>query len=373
MTTEPTEQTRPSFELLNRIICPPSAWSPCLPDVFIKTRPEDFDVEEVPKYKPSGAGEHLFLWLQKTDLAAGDLVTQLSRQLKIAARDIGVAGQKDRRAVTRQFVSVPTRCEQRLAEIQIAGLEILTVTPHTNKLKTGHLAGNRFRLILRIPDSPDQKAIVPISDRMIEEVSLRLREMERDGFPNYFGEQRFGHGGRNIPDGIRFLKDDAAARDWKGARRRQMSRLLPSAVQSGVFNLAVAERIRDGSFRKPIDGDIVCGRTGSRPFPFANAAEELRDSLVPMGPMPGPDMLQANGGAAELEAGCLDQLGLQSSDFERFKRHSRGTRRRMVEYLEETACERVDDHSLVISFMLPAGSFATVVVQQLCSSVNISR
>ena len=350
--------------LRDRIVAPPPAWSPCLPQIVLRQEVTDFVVQELPAYEPCGAGEHLYLWLQKTDVAAADLTSRLARQLEISPRDIGVAGQKDRRAVTRQYVSVPFRCAAQLASLQLPGVEILQATQHTNKLKTGHLSGNRFELMLRVSDA------TVLTRQHAERAAAALQDMSTIGFPNYYGPQRFGTGGRNVDDGIAWLRRPALAKRWSRGKHRYLSRLLPSAVQSAVFNLVVAARVTADTFRTVQEGDVVCRRDGTRPFPLADAAADLLPELIPMGPLPGPDMLPATGPVRERESACLDQLGLNDEDFARFKRHSRGTRRKMVETLQDPEVSLANERALRVAFTLPAGSFATVVLAQLCAAIH---
>lgn len=115
----------------------------------LKEQPEDFVVEEIPAYEPSGAGEHLFLWVEKRDVAGEDLLRHVARRLAILSQDIGMAGVKDRRAITRQWVSVPARCEPTIAEIDSGQIRVLRAVRHGNKLRTGHLRGNRFSIRVR--------------------------------------------------------------------------------------------------------------------------------------------------------------------------------------------------------------------------------
>src|SRR2546425_1788149 len=80
----------------------------------IKQVPEDFEVEEIPAYEPSGQGDYLYLWIEKRALGAEYFVRQLARRLNLATAEIGTAGMKDRHAVTRQMVSVPATAADRL-------------------------------------------------------------------------------------------------------------------------------------------------------------------------------------------------------------------------------------------------------------------
>src|SRR5262249_14382797 len=115
----------------------------------IRDRPEDFEVEEIPAYPACGNGEFLFLWVEKTGMGAEFFLRQIARRLQIRPGDVGVAGLKDRWAVTRQMVSVPRQCEDRLPALEGDGIRLLRIDRHTNKLRSGHLKGNRFRIAIR--------------------------------------------------------------------------------------------------------------------------------------------------------------------------------------------------------------------------------
>src|SRR6476659_4355327 len=123
---------------LDALISPPLLTAD-LPGVGgrIKAEPEDFEVEEVPAYAPSGEGDFLYLWVEKRDMGAEYFERQVARRLGIGPGEVGTAGLKDRRAVTRQMVSVPTACEPRLADLDGDGIKLLRASRHTNKLKPG--------------------------------------------------------------------------------------------------------------------------------------------------------------------------------------------------------------------------------------------
>src|ERR1043166_1692473 len=153
----------------------------------IKSVPEDFEVEEIPAYEPSGSGDFLYLWIEKRDVGAEYFVRQLARRLDIPASEIGTAGLKDRHAVTRQLVSVPVRVQEQLPQLEGDGIKLLRVSRHTNKLKSGHLHGNRFRILIR--------ETIPESVSLLPSLLERLR---REGMPNFYGPQRFGHEGETV-------------------------------------------------------------------------------------------------------------------------------------------------------------------------------
>ena len=136
-------------ETLSRIIHPPTLHQPVLASCQIRTTVDDFQVEEIPAYQPTGAGEHAYLWIEKRGVASPELVSRIIRILGIPSKDVGLAGQKDRYAVTRQFCSIPKRLAINTEKLNSDDVTVLSVTPHNNKLKTGHLKGNRFQITLR--------------------------------------------------------------------------------------------------------------------------------------------------------------------------------------------------------------------------------
>src|SRR3990172_1451840 len=168
---------------------------------LLKECSQDFDVEEIPAYLPAGEGEHLFLWIEKEDISAEQLTRHVASTLGVSGREIGVAGLKDRRAVTRQYISVPTRFEDRTDALGTDRIRVLEARRHRNKLRTGHLKGNRFSILVR--------AVEPQADSRATEIGRRI---ERVGFPNYFGSQRYGREGETLALGWQLLKGSKEAR-----------------------------------------------------------------------------------------------------------------------------------------------------------------
>lgn len=158
----------------------------------IKVEPEDFIVEEIPAYEPSGEGEHLYLWVQKRDISGSELIKRVSNSMGIPHQEIGTAGTKDRRAVTRQWISIPGNKESRIGYLAgTQGIEILAAKRHGNKLRTGHLWGNRFQILLR-DAALDQ----------LEELKATAKTLGEVGFFNLFGTQRFGRDVDNLHSGL---------------------------------------------------------------------------------------------------------------------------------------------------------------------------
>src|SRR4051794_37636280 len=216
----------------------------------IKELPEDFEVEEVPAYRPSGQGDYLYLWVEKRDMGAEYFVRQVARRLDLAPGEVGTAGLKDRRAVTRQMVSVPARAEDRLGQLEGDGIRLLEVGRHGNKLKPGHLHGNRFRILVR-----------GVEPGGVERLPALLGRLRRDGLANFYGLQRFGRDGETVTLGLGLLRrvrfPAPAGGRGPNVRSPFLRKLALSAAQSALFNHYLACRIGDGLLRKVLPGDVM--------------------------------------------------------------------------------------------------------------------
>lgn len=316
----------------------------------IRVRDDDFEVEEVPSYEPSGEGDHLYLWVEKRGMAPEFFARQLAQRLGISPGVVGTAGLKDRYAVTRQWVSVPKEAEAKLGRVDGDGIRVLKSGRHTNKLKPGHLRGNRFRILIR--DAAKRDSVDAILDR--------IRAM---GLPNFYGPQRFGRGGSTVELGWQCLAGKASRR-----LRPFVFRFALSAVQSLLFNDVLARRMRDGLFHIVLAGDVMAKwPTGALFVAEDAAAEQARfdaKELVTAGPMFGRKTFAAGGVVAEREAAVLSDNGLSPRSFDGFGKLVLGTRRHNLVYLDDlTAAWEAD--GLRLSFTLPAGSYATVLLAEV--------
>lgn len=334
---------------------PPVAF-PELPPVGGKLgpEPEDFLVDEVPAYAASGKGEHQYVQVQKRLLTTPELVRRLAKAVGMNERDVGYAGLKDKYAVTTQWLSLATKApispELPLGE----GVKILAVTRHDNKLRTGHLLGNRFTITLTgVHEQAFERA---------EQIAARLRSQ---GLPNYFGAQRFGHAGRNLPDALSWL-----ARGGRG-RSRFEQKLFPSVIQSELFNRYLSARVALGTAQL-ISGEVVRLEGAGAMFRVDDLEKEqprfaARD-LHLTGPMLGPKMRPAAGDALALEQRLTAELGLDEQMLGALGREAPGTRRDLFAPLPDLVIQAVTDRpepALRLSFTLPSGGYATEVLRQL--------
>ncbi len=327
-----------------------------------KSCPEDFIVEELPAYEPSGTGEHLFLWIEKAGLPAHLLLSHVSRALRIKQRDIGCAGQKDTRAITRQYLSVPASAEARLAELgSEPRMQLLGHALHANKLRTGHLRGNRFTLRLR-----------NCHPAAAERLAALRTHLQRVGMPNYFGEQRFGRGGATLQMGLRLLREPvgAAKEGGRGPAPRALHRLALSSVQSALFNRLVAHRLTVGSLHRVLCGEVMLVRASGGPFVVEDVAREQprldAREIVGAGAMMGPKMRLASGEMAALEAQMMRQAGLEMADFARHKSLLQGTRRANLIFFDDLQVEwEPEGRTVRLQVDLPPGAYATTLLREM--------
>ncbi|WP_166820579.1 tRNA pseudouridine(13) synthase TruD [Thalassoroseus pseudoceratinae] len=322
----------------------------------LKQEPEDFVVEEIPVYQPSGEGEHLFLWVEKRGVAAEQLSRHIAQTLSLKPIDVGVAGLKDRHAVTRQFVSVPAKSCPNPSVLETDDIRILQADQHTNKLKTGHLRGNRFEIVLRDTHADAVKLAEPIAKRI-----------SALGFPNYYGEQRFGRDGENVSLGIQLLRGEKTADDIPRPRRKFLLRFALSAVQSDLFNQALANRLTDQLIDRVLEGDVMqVVTTGGVFLVDDQPAEQTRfddGETMTTGPMFGPKMRQPTGEPAERETQVLQAAGLDETFFRRFAKLTPGTRRPYLIRPQDLECEAIEN-GCRFRFSLPSGVYATTLLRE---------
>ncbi|MCY1046032.1 tRNA pseudouridine(13) synthase TruD [Corallococcus sp. bb12-1] len=316
-----------------------------------KLTPDDFEVEELPAYLPSGEGTHLYLWVEKRGRDTREVVRALAAAMGVREDDIGVAGMKDRQAVTRQWLSVPAIAEPRLGEFSLDGVSVLESKRHGNKLRTGHLKGNRFRLRMR-------------GIRDVGAARETFARLSAQGVPNYFGEQRFGRAGDNADLGRLLLLGQRLPKRPDRFQRK----LYLSAFQSRLFNQALVQRLEAGTFATALLGDVL--RKEETGGLFVCEAPEVDNPRVaafevsPAGPMFGPKMTATRGEVAELEAKLLVEAGVTPSDFVRGGDETEGTRRPYRVRLGAPDLT-VDGEDAVLTFELPRGAYATEVLHEL--------
>ncbi|MCD7097059.1 tRNA pseudouridine(13) synthase TruD [Stenotrophomonas sp. MMGLT7] len=335
----------------------PRAYGPSVLTATMRTVPEDFQVDELPAFEPSGEGEHLLLTIRKRGANTAFIAKRLAQWAGVPEMAVSYAGLKDRHAVTTQRFSVhlPKRVAPDLQALQSDELQVVASSWHNRKLQRGALAGNRFTLVLR-----DVEGDVQAIDR-------RLAQIAERGIPNWFGEQRFGRCGGNI----------AAALAMFGGRRvrKEQRSLLLSAARSDLFNRVLAQRVAREDWDKPLDGEVWM-LAGSRsvfgPEPWSDAlAERLaRFDIHPSGPLWGAGESRTQGEAAEVERTALaDDTALalrQGLEQAGLKQERRALRLRP----QGLAFAWLEPAVLQLGFALPAGCYATAVLHELGETVQ---
>jgi len=356
-----------------RLLPPPSfAASAPGPGFVLRTAVEDFVVDEEPLYLPSGEGEHIYLHLRKRSLSTPQLVRRM-RALGVSDRDVGFAGRKDERGVTSQWVSLSYPRVRRDRRALVDGwlqasadqapldatalgddVELLAVRRHTNKLKTGHLAGNRFTLGVHLDGVGDVALLV-------DELQSRAAQLQQRGMPNYFGDQRFGVEGDSLHKAHRFLR---RRRKAKGAG----DKFLVSCWQSAVFNHWLQERVQDGLLTTAVAGDLLQKLPKGASFvcdaPDDDTPRIMSGEVSVCGPMWGAAMRACTHEALTRESRSLCALGVDPAICTSHPALQTGTRRparAMVNAIQITA----DGPRLQVAFRLPPGSYATVFMNEL--------
>ncbi|HEX7004516.1 MAG TPA: tRNA pseudouridine(13) synthase TruD [Trueperaceae bacterium] len=313
----------------------------------IRVSADDFRVSEIPAYLPEGSGSHAYALVRKQGLTTRDLVLTLM-EAGLAEKQIGVAGLKDKYAVTEQWLSVPQAHGHAFEALERReGVEILERSRHRNKLGIGHLHGNRFSIRIRdaVPDAARRAAAI-------------LAEVERRGLPNYFGPQRFGRFGTNAVDGLRLLRGESVP----GGHRLQ--RFFLSALQSLVFNRIVALRLERGLFETVVPGDWARKHDTGGTFLVEDPKESFRAERLEISatvPLYGRKVRQSSGMPGELEQRVLEGLGLRWLDFT----GRRGDRRLSRLALGEISVTEEAPSVLRLDFVLPKGSYATSLLREV--------
>ncbi|MCE9798846.1 tRNA pseudouridine(13) synthase TruD [Raoultella ornithinolytica] len=324
---------------------------------ILKANPEDFVVVEDLGFAPDGEGEHLLVRILKTDCNTRFVADALAKFLKIHAREVSFAGQKDKHAVTEQWLCarLPGKEMPDLSKFQLEGCQVLEYARHKRKLRLGALKGNQFTLILR-----------EISDR--DDVERRLQAVAAQGVPNYFGAQRFGIGGSNLLGALRWAESGAPLRD-----RNKRSFWL-SAARSGLFNQQVSIRLKKPEFNQVVDGDALqlTGRGSwfvATPEERAQLQERVDNrELMITAALPGSGEWgsQREALAAE-QAAVAEETQLQAL---LVREKVEAARRAMLLYPQQMSWNWWDDVTVELRFWLPAGSFATSVVRELINTTG---
>ena len=330
----------------------------------------DFTVEEIPLYEFSGEGEHLVLKIRKKDMTTWDMLDVISNHIGITRRDIGYAGLKDKNAMTIQHISIPAKFEEKLEAFSHEKIKILSTNRHNNKIRVGHLKGNRFNIRL--------KKVLGIQKDKLDSV---LKWIKANGVPNYFGNQRFGTDGNNWVDGKKLLDGTLKIRDKKKrefligsyqsylfnnwlSKRMELNLLLEKFSEiecEQIMNLpkgSLKDTKAQPNFFKLLEGDVMMHYPYGRVFFVENLEEEAKrfksKDIAPTGVLTGKRVKKAEGVASILEEPFIEAVSLDGARRYAWIEVSEITKN----YVEEKA-------HYELSFVLPKGCYATNVLDIL--------
>jgi tRNA pseudouridine13 synthase len=316
----------------------------------IKSEPDDFIVDEILGFEPCGEGEHVFLRIEKRGENTDYVARQLARFVEAPKQAVSYAGMKDRHGRTAQWFSVhlPGKRELDWTAFNSPTRTVLAALRHNRKLKKGALAGNRFEITVRGLQG----------DR--ERVDEILHRIGREGVPDYFGMQRFGHDGRNLAQAQALFRGELRVKD------RSLRGIYLSAARSFIFNQVLARRVADGSWNRAIPGDVFMF-TGSHSFFKDGVTPEIEERIQtleihPSGPLWGKGESHASDQALHIEtematAHALFCEGLARSGMEMARRPLRLA-------LGDLQWDYPAAGSLRLRFSLPAGAYATAVLRE---------
>ncbi len=318
----------------------------------LKTEPEDFRVDEIPAYAPTGEGTHLFVRFEKRNLDTKRAVDTIARALDADPRGAGFAGMKDRRAVTIQWASFEGADPDRAMALELDAIRILEAARHPHKLRTGHLRGNAFEIVIR-GATPDLGVVRAVLERL-----------DAEGCPNYFGAQRFGYEGKNVERALRWVLGGGRA-----PRKRFERKLLVSSLQAAIFNTVSGQRVTEGLLGRCLDGDLLKKEDTGGIFVAEDHAVEQprldRFEVSPTGPIFGAKMRWPEGDALVRENAALEAWGLERALLKRFRKAGEGTRRVLRVRPKDVDLSLRPDGSILLRLTLNKGAYATVITREI--------
>jgi tRNA pseudouridine13 synthase len=394
----------------------------------IRTKYEDFYVEEIPEHLPSGTGPNTWLLIEKIGRNTLDVVLDIAKEMKISRKRMGFAGMKDKSALTRQWLCVSNSETSEIEglEDKLYNVKILEVKQNEKKLRIGQLIGNKFKILIRDTENPDND---------VKTTNSILKQLETVGVPNYFGWQRFGKNRPNthkvgeflVHNNIKGAVDSYIGNPYKGEKNhikaarafydegeleeayesmpsgmryekmmlrelikqmrkkgkldeksytiaieslpKPLKRMFVHAYQSYLFNKAVSERAKLG-INKYIDGDIIIDNEEHlvHQFDLNNINQRIEKFEVhPTAPLYGTKVPLASGEVGKLEQKILDEEGIRLEDFEcpkTPKLGSHGLRRALRFKIWDISAVKTSE-GILTEFSIPKGCYATAVLREI--------
>ena len=393
----------------------------------IRSSPQDFMVDEVFEEQRYEGGRYLVLEVEKTDWDTHHLVREMARKLRISQKRFGWAGTKDKRAVTVQRISIMNLDELELKRITLPGLKIKVLGRTNRSVGLGDLLGNRFRITVRDLACPDpgttltriteeivqQKGVPnyfgvqrfgdtrPVTHKVgealarekIEEAVFIYLALPFAGEPErtrVAREELWTN--RDIPTALKgfpeYLHHEVAMLNYLAEHPGDyahsfdvlsvnLKRLFVHAYQSYLFNKILSRRL-DAKLQldRAVEGDVVCFAKDGLPDMDKQQAvtSENLDAVNRLAgrgrafvtlPLVGFETILAEGIQGEIERAVLSYEGVSQENFrveENLELGSRGTRRAALCPVQPQI--RVEENVAELEFVLPKGSYATVVLRE---------
>jgi tRNA pseudouridine13 synthase len=333
------------------LLHPPRLHGPSLGPARFKSRPDDFVVEEILGFEPTGEGEHCLVWVEKIDRNTNDVAAEFAKKLGIRKRLVNHCGLKDRHGVTRQWFNLhlPGKPSPSAAELDYEGVRVLSITRNLRTLRRGCHQGNRFAIRLRdCTFTPDAAAV-------------RWQKIIDHGVPNYFGPQRFGRDGGNIDQATRLMSGEIEVRD------RALRGILISAARSCLFNAFIAKRIELGTWDVPMDGEVF-GFADKRSLVIpdnlrGDEVERVRLGVLELtAPLWGTGELLSRGQVKAFE----ESVAASFPDFvSGLAQYNLQQERRVIRLRPEASqLSWENENTLLLQFSLPTGTYATTLLRE---------
>ena len=321
---------------------------------------EHFQVVETLNFKPSGEGEHLYLYIKKSNTNTDWLARDLARRANLNPLDVGYAGRKDRLAVTTQWFSLLDPQHRQTStkmsfetQFKSDDFSIIQTSRHNKKLRKGEIAFNRFKLQLLAFEG------------CIDTLTERVKLLSRVGFPNYFGPQRFGHDGSNIANAQAMLSGKIRVKD------RNKRSIYLSSARSYLFNKILSARIQENTWQTPIDGDCFWDNQTQQLSEIASienlSESELYESLnsgnlTITGAMAGDGNNLSSGLCNELESRVLNS---QADLYKGIANSRINWQRRPLRVIPSDVNCSKNDTGVELNFSLQTGAYATSLLREL--------
>lgn len=323
------------------------ALGPVTASARLRVTPEDFRVNESLGFEPSGDGPHDFLRIEKTLIDTDRVAGMLASFAGVPRRSVGYSGLKDRRAVTRQWfsVEVPQNDRPNWQAFDAEGVRVCGINRNRRKLRRGAHRENAFELVLR--DVRDPQATLESA----------LVEVRDQGAPNYFGPQRFGRDGGNLPLAESLFRGRKLARPLRS--------IAISAARSLIFNDVLSSRIESGCWNRLIPGDLANLDGSGSVFSAETIDRDLEDrcrrfDIHPTGPLWGRGAPETAGTAARIEQLAADRHTVIRDGLEK----SADAGRRALRLRPNDFDWEFQGDLLNLRFRLGRGCFATALLRE---------